>query len=181
MNQEIGDLRPDLEPSREKNERGFHYWPKTWFFIFEADTQMKARKKLDVLNGGFLLDKAGKKWKFYRKNDKWKSAGRKGVTAICVENEWRKRVQTSDAFWRSALVPVSKSSFKWYSFMFLVLFCLNSAFIRNATRKWQTDGRLDGRTSHRDARTYLRKEIDRKNERKGDKWKDERKGPRSQS
>ena len=31
-------------------------------------------------------------------------------------------IQTSDAFWRSARVLVSELSFKWYSFMFLVLF-----------------------------------------------------------
>ena len=31
-------------------------------------------------------------------------------------------VQTSDAFWRSARVLVSELSFKWYRFMFLVLF-----------------------------------------------------------
>ena len=32
------------------------------------------------------------------------------------------QVQTSYAFWRSARVLVSELSFKWYSFMFLVLF-----------------------------------------------------------
>ena len=37
------------------------------------------------------------------------------------------RVQTTDAFWRSASVLVSELSFKWHSLMFLTLFCSKSA------------------------------------------------------
>ena len=37
------------------------------------------------------------------------------------------RVQTTDAFWRSASVLVSELFFKWHSFMSLMLFCSKSA------------------------------------------------------
>ena len=58
------------------------------------------------------------------------------------------RHQTSD--------KVSESSFKWNSFMFLMLF---GSFLGNSTWVWQTDGQTDGGTdtpSYRDARTPLK-------------------------
>ena len=41
----------------------------------------------------------------------------------CFSGNKSDLVQTSDAFWQSACVLVSELSFKWYSFMFLVLIC----------------------------------------------------------
>ena len=34
--------------------------------------------------------------------------------------------ETSDALWRSARIFISEFFFKWYSLMFLVLFCSNT-------------------------------------------------------
>jgi len=77
-------------------------------------------------------------------------------------------VQTSDAFWRSARVLVSELSFKWYSFMFLVLFGSILVEISDFSEiqlvcDLRTDGPTDGRTdrrtdipSYRDARTHLK-------------------------
>ena len=79
------------------------------------------------------------------------------------------RVQTTDAFWRSASVLVSELSFKWHSFMFLTLFCSKSAhfseiqLVCDGRTDRRTDGRTDRRTdgrtdtpSYRDARTHLK-------------------------
>ena len=76
-------------------------------------------------------------------------------------SNWNKsdRVQTSDAFWRSASVLVSELSFKWLSLMFLILLCSNSAHISeiqllcdgpmDRQTDQQTDGPTDGRTDRR--------------------------------
>ena len=60
------------------------------------------------------------------------------------------RVQT-DAFWRSARVLVSELSFEWDRFMFLVLFCSNSAPFLEVQRVYDrpTDRRTVGRTERR--------------------------------
>ena len=53
-------------------------------------------------------------------------------------------VQTSDAFWQSAHVFVSVSSFKWHSFMFLGYFVYiqpNSQKFDSCEMERQTDGR----------------------------------------
>ena len=52
------------------------------------------------------------------------------------------RVQKTDAFWRSARVTVSELSFKWHSFMFPMLFCLNSAHFLQI--QLVCEGRTDG-------------------------------------
>ena len=74
------------------------------------------------------------------------------------------RVQTSDAFWRSASVLVPELSFKWHSFMFLKLFCSKLAHFSEIqlVRDGRTDRRTDRRTdipSYRDARTHLKKPL----------------------
>ena len=58
------------------------------------------------------------------------------------------RVQTTDAFWRSASVLVSELFFKWHSFMSLMLFCSKSAHFSEIQLvcDGQTDGRTDGPT-----------------------------------
>ena len=73
------------------------------------------------------------------------------------------RVQTTDAFWRSASVLVSELSFKWHCFMFLTLFCSKSAHFSEI--QLVCDGRTDRRTdtpSYRDARTHLKKNKTKK-------------------
>ena len=74
-------------------------------------------------------------------------------------------VQISDAFWRSALLRVSELSWKWFSFVLLMLFCfilvktLHFTEIQFVSDR-PTDERTDGRTdtpSYRDARTHLKK------------------------
>ena len=56
-------------------------------------------------------------------------------------------VQTSDAFWRSARVLVSELSFKWYNFIFLVLFCSILVEISDFSEiQLVCDGGTDGRT-----------------------------------
>ena len=65
--------------------------------------------------------------------------------------------QSSDnrcVLWRTARVLVFKSSFEWHTFLFLVLFCSNSAYF-SEFNLCVTDGRTDRRTdtpSYRDAR-----------------------------
>ena len=59
-------------------------------------------------------------------------------------------VQTSNAFWRSACVLVSELSFKWHSFMFLVLFGSILVEISYFSEiqlvcDWQKDGWTDRR------------------------------------
>ena len=81
--------------------------------------------------------------------------------------------QSSDnrcVLWRTARVLVFESSFKWHTFLFLMLFCSNLAHFteiqlvcdgptdRRTDRR--TNGPTDGRTdtpSYRDARTHLKR------------------------
>ena len=65
------------------------------------------------------------------------------------------RVHTSDAFWRSASLLVSESSFKW-----LMLFCSNSQKFNSCVMDGQMDGPTNRRTDtffNRDARTRFKR------------------------
>ena len=79
----------------------------------------------------------------------------------------RKQVeQSSDnrcVLWRTACVLVFELSFKWRTFMFLMLFCSISAYFSEIQLVCdrRTDRPTDGRTdipSYRDARTHLKRE-----------------------
>ena len=77
------------------------------------------------------------------------------------------RVRTTDAFWRPAIVLVYELSFKWRTFMFPMLFCLNS--VHSSEIEVVCNGRTDGRTytpSYRDARTHLKRNKENEKERK---------------
>ena len=107
------------------------------------------------------------------------------IPVISVKRVFQKQVgQSSDnrcVLWRTARVLVFESSFKWHTFLFLMLFCSNSAHFlevqlvcdrrtdgrtdgpTNGPTDRPTDGptdrRTDGRTdtpSYRDARTHLK-------------------------
>ena len=84
-------------------------------------------------------------------------------------NNKSNRVRTIDAFSLTACVLVFESSFKWHTFLFLMLFCSDSAhfseiqLVCDRPTDGPTDGRTDrptdGRTdipSYRDARTHLK-------------------------
>ena len=71
----------------------------------------------------------------------------------------------SDHFFKSVLFPYFESSFKWQTFLFLMLVCSNLAyfsemqFVCDGRTDRRTDGRTDRRTdtpSYRDARTHLK-------------------------
>ena len=75
----------------------------------------------------------------------------------CIHTPLHKQVEQirTDAFSRTARVLVLKSSLKWHSFMFLVLFCSYSTHFSEI--QLVCDRRTDGRTcSYRDARTHLK-------------------------
>ena len=79
-------------------------------------------------------------WRFY-------------LAAIHVLNKSNK-VRTIDAFSLTACVLVSKSSFKLHTFLFLMLFCSNSAHFSEI--QLVCDGRTDRRTDRRtDGHTLL--------------------------
>ena len=65
------------------------------------------------------------------------------------------RIQISDALWHSAGVHVSKLSFKWHSFMFLVLDSVLIQHISQIFNSCVMDGRTDS-PSYRDMRTHLK-------------------------
>ena len=82
-------------------------------------------------------------WEKRTRKKKWKNKERKNDSD---------RVQTSDAFWRSARVLVSESSIKWYNFMSLMIFCNDSvqrSHFLDSTCLWRTDRRTDQRTDGR--------------------------------
>ena len=58
------------------------------------------------------------------------------------------RVRTTDSFWLTARVIVFESSSKWHTFLFLMLFCSNSAHFSEIQLVCDgpTDGRTDGWT-----------------------------------
>ena len=69
------------------------------------------------------------------------------------------RVRTTDAF--SGELP-AYLSFKWHTFLFLMLFCSNSAYFSEIQLVCDgpTDGRTDGRTVTPSARTHLKTEYE---------------------
>ena len=80
------------------------------------------------------------------------------------------RVRTTDVFRRTARLLVFESSFNWHTFLFLMLFCSNSAYFSeirlvcggrtDRPTDRPTNRRTDGRTDtpfYRDARTHLKR------------------------
>ena len=83
-----------------------------------------------------------------------------GVWQLHMQKQVEQSSDNRCVLWRTARVLVFESSFKWHTFLFLMLFCWNSAHFSEI--QFVCDLPTDGRTdtpSYRDARTYLKMKM----------------------
>ena len=121
---------------------------RSWEWGSKGKSEGMDRKLCQRKNGSrgiWVKESIGQKGRKERKKERKK------------ERNKSNRVRTTDAFWQTARVLVFKSSFKWHSFMFLMLFCSNSAHFSEIQLvcDLQTDGRTDGwRVRRTDTTSY---------------------------